>query len=92
MFELLILNAGLSELVTYLINNWLGPAYLITVAFFAIMFLKDREFRKLAAYVVIATVVAILIYAGNEFLGKDGTLTKAAKNTAKQVSNVISLK
>lgn len=89
--SLLVLGAGLSELYSTLVNDWLGPAYLITLAVFAIMFLKDREFRKLLSYVAIATIVAVLIFAGNALFGSNGSITRAAKNTATKVSNIVRL-
>lgn len=82
----IVFAAGIGNLVSSIIENWLGPAFLLFVAACAITFIKDREFRKLFSYVGIATVVALLIYAGNWLFGKDGKLKKAVENIVEQVN------
>ena len=52
----IVFAAGIGNLVSNIIDNWLGPAFLLFVAACAITFIKDREFRKLFSYVGIATV------------------------------------
>ena len=82
----IVFAAGIGNLVSSIIDNWLGPAFLLFVAACAITFIKDREFRKLFSYVGIATVVALLIYAGNWLFGTDGNLKKAGENIVEQVN------
>lgn len=82
----IVFAAGIGNLVSNIIDNWLGPAFLLFVAACAITFIKDREFRKLFSYVGIATVVALLIYAGNWLFGKDGKLKKVGENIVEQVN------
>ena len=43
----IVFAAGIGNLVSSIIDNWLGPAFLLFVAACAITFIKDREFRKL---------------------------------------------
>ena len=82
----IVFAAGIGNPVSSIIDNWLGPAFLLFVAACAITFIKDREFRKLFSYVGIATVVALLISAGNWLFGKDGKLKKAGENIVEQVN------
>ena len=72
----IVFAAGIGNLVSSIIDNWLGPAFLLFVAACAITF----------SYVGIATVVALLIYAGNWLFGKDGKLKKAGENIVEQVN------
>lgn len=71
---------GLMNLYNKFVVNWLGPIYLITVAIFAVVFLKDRKFRELFSFIAIATIVAILIFFTKEFFSNDGKITTAVKD------------
>lgn len=84
----LVLGAGFQSVYTSIVNDWLGPVYLLVVGVCAITFIKNQEFRKLLSYVGIATVVALLIYAGQFlFQGEDqGALTKAGKGIVQKVN------
>lgn len=79
------LTGGLEALRKTVVTDWLGPAYLLGVAVMAIIFLKDREFRKLGAFIVIAGVVGALIFAAPELFGKDKGVTKGVTNAVKKV-------
>lgn len=84
------LAAGLSDLQSKILTNWIGPLFILGVAVFALVFIKDRAWMKLIAFVGIAAVVGTLIFAGSELFGsKDKGLTKVAKDAANQV-NVVS--
>lgn len=82
---------GLMKLYEKFVENWLGPIYLITVAIFSIVFLKDRKFRELFSFIAIATIVAILIFFTKFFFsgedGKSGKLTKAVKDATEGALN-----
>lgn len=71
---------GLDGLYTQFVNDWLGPIYLITVAIFAVVFLKDRKFRELFSFIAIATIVAILIFFTKDFFSKEGKITSSVKD------------
>lgn len=73
---------GLDGLYTEFINNWLGPIYLIAVAVFSVVFLKDRKFRELFSFIAIATVVALLIFFTKDFFGSKGKVTTNIKGAA----------
>lgn len=82
--------AGLNELWSTILSNWITPLYLAAVAVFAIMFLKDRAWTKLIGFVGIAAVVGVLIFAGKAlFGGENASLTKVAKEGAKQINSVV---
>lgn len=81
--------AGLNDLWTNILTNWLTPIYLAAVAIFAIVFLKDRAWMKLVAFVGIAAVVGVLIFAGKELFGsKDTGLTGVANKASKDINTV----
>lgn len=88
MFDSLYLAAGLSTLWTNIQNNWLGPIFLAAVAVFAIMFIKDRAWMKLIAFVGIAAIVGVLVYAGDSLFGKNGNLKNVAQKAAKDINSV----
>jgi hypothetical protein len=73
---------GLMTLYEKFVDNWLGPIYLITVAIFSVVFLKDRKFRELFSFIAIATIVAILIFFTKTFFSKEGKITTAVKSAA----------
>lgn len=81
----LIYAAGLSELGNNLINNWIGPVFIVAVAAFAIIFIKDRAWMKLIGFVGIAAIVGVLVFAGGDLFGKDKGLQKVAKDQAGQI-------
>ena len=73
---------GLMTLYEKFVENWLGPIYLITVAIFSVVFLKDRKFRELFSFIAIATIVAVLIFFTKEFFSKQGKITSAVQKAA----------
>ena len=73
---------GLMTLYEKFVDNWLGPIYLITVAIFSVVFLKDRKFRELFSFIAIATIVAILIFFTKTFFSKEGKITTSVKSAA----------
>lgn len=62
-----------------LIQNWIGPVFLLIIAGYSIKFLLSRQFRELAGFVVIGALVALMIYGGDTLFGETGLLTKIAQ-------------
>lgn len=81
MYVILFKGGGLKGIQDNLISNWIGPAFFILVAVFAIYFVKEQQFRRLIAFVGIAIIVGILIFYGDKLFGKDGKLVEEGKNT-----------
>ena len=71
-------NAGLGTLQKTLVSNWIGPAFFIIVAGFAIKFIISRQFRELAGFLAIAAVVALLVFNAGGLFGKEGIFYKIA--------------
>lgn len=65
-------NAGLGTLQKTLVSNWIGPAFFIIVAGIAIKFIVSRQFRELAGFLGIATIVALLIFNAGGLFGTKG--------------------
>ena len=77
--------AGLSDLQDYIITSWLGPVFIVGVAAFAIIFIKDRAWMKLIGFVGIAAVVGVLVFGGQALFGNEGSLQNVAEGTAGKV-------
>ena len=73
-------NAGLGDLQKTLVSNWIGPAFFIVVAGFAIKFIVSRQFRELAGFLGIAAIVALLIFNAGGLFGTDGVFYKIANS------------
>lgn len=82
------MGAGLSEFWANVLTNWITPIFFAAVAVFAIMFLKDRAWMKLIAFVGIAAVVGVLIFAAPSLFGSSGSLKGVAENAAKTINTV----
>ena len=78
-------HAGLGELSQNIIDNWIGPIFLVAIAAFAIVFIKDRAWMKLIGFVGIAAIVGVLIFAGDTFFGENGSLQGGAKDAGKSI-------
>lgn len=90
--NLLMSGKGLSGVMTNLVDNWLGPAYIILVICIAIPMIKDRQIRNLIIFLVFAAVLGVVIFFGKDLFGKEGKLTKGAKDIIDSGStNVITL-
>lgn len=85
MVTLTTLMAGLGNLQDTIINDWLGPIFIVGVAAFALIFIKDRAWMKLLGFVGIAAIVGVLIFAGDAFFGENGTLTGVAEETGQEI-------
>lgn len=77
---LLASDPGLGNLQGSLIKNWIGPAFFIVVAIFAIKFIISRQFRELAGFLGISAVVALLIFNGGSLFSQDGIFYKIAES------------
>lgn len=79
--DLLMLIAGdpgLGNLQRNLVSNWIGPAFFIVVAGFAIKFIISRQFRELAGFLAIAAVVALLVFNAGGLFGEGGIFYRIA--------------
>lgn len=76
---MIVATAGLGKIQEGLVSNWIGPAFFIVVAGFAIKFIISRQFRELAGFLGIATVVGLLIFNAGGLFGDDGIFVKIAK-------------
>lgn len=81
--------AGLADLWDNLLGNWITYIYLGGVAFFAVIFLKDRAWMKLISFVGIAAIVGVLVFGGQAlFGGQDKGLTKVAVDAANNINTI----
>ena len=82
----LILGGGLTSVTNSLLTQWVQPVFILIVAAFALYFIKNRQFRELGAFVVIATIVGIMVFLGKDFFGQEGKLTSSVSKVAKGVN------
>lgn len=80
-------GAGLGSLQQNLVSNWIGPAFFIIVAGFAIKFIISRQFRELAGFLAIAAVVALLVFNANGLFGTDGIFYRIADSFSGSLSD-----
>lgn len=87
--ELLNLLAapGLNTLQRTMVNNWIGPAFLMVVAGFAIKFMISRQFRELAGFLAIAAIVALLVFNAGSLFGENGIFTNIADSFSGQLES-----
>lgn len=85
-------SAGIREIWSGILDNWIGPLFIAAVAVFSIVFIKDRAWMKLIGFIGIAAVVGVLVFAGDDLFGSDGSLKNVAQDTAEGVGNVIFFK
>lgn len=71
LFELLA-SPGLGGIQENLVSNWLGPALFIIIAGVSIKFILNRQFRELAGFLMIAAVVALLVFNADGLFGESG--------------------
>lgn len=83
-----IYGTGLSGLQDTVLNNWIQPIFLVAIAVFAIIFIKDRAWMKLIGFVGIAAVVSIPVFMGETFFGSDGQLSQVASGAAEQINTI----
>lgn len=79
---------GINGIKDTLISNWIGPAFLLAVAGFAIMFIKDRAWMKLIGFFGIAALVGVLIFANDALFGSSGSIKKAGEGLATQINTI----
>ncbi len=80
--------AGLGGLWDTILKNWIGPAFIAAIAWFAFTFIKDRAWMKLLGFIGIAAVVSVLVFAGDSLFGADGSLKNVAEEQAGQINTV----
>lgn len=80
-------NAGLGKVYNTLVSNWIGPAFFIVVAGFAIKFIISRQFRELAGFLAISAVVALLVFNASGLFGEGGIFYNIANSFSGSLSN-----
>ncbi len=84
----LVIGAGLAGIKSVLIADYIGPAFLIAVAVFAIMEARNRQWMKLFGLIAVAAVVGVLVYGGSGLFGSSTSgLSGVASGVAKNVDN-----
>lgn len=89
MFDSLIIGAGISGMADKIITDWLGPVFILAVAAFAIVFVKDRAWMKLLGFVGISAIVGCLVYFGKDFFSDTGSLSGVAKSKAGEITEAV---
>lgn len=74
---------GLVGVQKNLVANWIGPALFIIIAFVSVKFIMQRQFRELAGFLVIAAIVAILVFNATGLFGPDGVFYKIGDSFAR---------
>ena len=69
-----------------IMSNWLGPMFVMAVATFALIFIKDRKFMQLISFLGVASVVGVLLFAGPSLFGVETTDTEV--DNPKKISPV----
>lgn len=84
------IGGGLWKVWEILTQTWIAPIFLIGVAIVAVIFIKNRQFRELGAFILIAAFVAVLVLLGNKlFIGAGGTAGKLTRAVDKYVLQEI---
>lgn len=78
-------NSGLAVLQDTLVKNWIGPAFIIMMALFALKAFKDRAWAGFITLISVGIAAALLIYAAPLFFGESGSLTNVAKEKGNEV-------
>lgn len=79
--------AGISAIKKWLVDGYIGPAFLIVIAGVALTLMLNRQFRALIGFVGFCVVIALLIFGGDKLFGEDGAFTKSAKEGASKITN-----
>lgn len=87
--DTVILADGIKGITDNLVNNWIGPIFLLAVAAFALVFIKDRAWMKLVSFVGIAAIVGLLIFGRDLLFGSSGKLTNVATEQANNISVIL---
>lgn len=85
----LVPAAGLQGLWENIKSNYLGPIFLAAIAIFAIVFIKDRAWMKLASFIGIAAIVSLFIYNSDGIFGQGGSANNAAQDVANSLNVIV---
>ncbi len=78
--------ADLSGVWSALVQHYIGPAIIIIVGFFAVMYLVKREIRPMLVFLALAVIVAVVVYAAPSLLGQNSTLVRNGGEIAKEIN------
>ncbi len=78
--------ADLSGVWAALVSHYIGPAIIIIVGAMSVAYLVKRQLRPFVVYLVLAIIVAIVIYAAPALLGQNSTLVRNGGEIVKQVN------
>lgn len=77
---------GLQGVTKDALENWIRPLYLVAVAAFAMIFVKDRAWMKLLGFLGIAAIVGTMVFMGDSLFGSNGTLSKTGERLGKTIN------
>lgn len=78
--------ADLNSVWSGLVQQYIGPAIIIIVGFFAIKYLVAKDLRGAISFFALAIMVAIVVYAAPALIGQNSTLVKNGGEIAKQIN------
>lgn len=79
---------ALGGLVDTAINDWIGPVLVGMIAVVAIVLLWKRQFAGFLTFAVMAILAALFVFFGGDLFGRDGNLTKQAKNVSQEINAI----
>ena len=78
--------ADLSGVWAALVQHYIGPAIIIIVGAFAVMYLAKHQLRPMLVFLALAVMVAVGVYAAPALLGQQSTLVKNGGEIARQIN------
>lgn len=87
LLEFMLMGGGLTTLSNDIITKWIGPVFFVAIAVYALILLKDRQFRQAIVFAGIAIIVGLFVFFGQELFGKSGSLTRVGKGISDKIQS-----
>lgn len=82
-------SGGLNDMATKIIEDWIGPVYLIVGIVAVVSLVRGKQMREMIKYIAIFLVGAIMVYGGIYLFGKDGVVRKNAQSVIENQAGKI---
>lgn len=84
-----ILNAGFENLFNSIVSNYVTWIYLLFVIYIIVKDFLSGGIRKIIQDVLVAVLVAVVVFGAVALFGATGIFTKMGTDLAKDIANTI---
>lgn len=88
-FMSFIPEAGLQGTSSMIIKNFIGPVFILLIAVFGLLSLKDRKWASAFSLFGLAAVLSLVVFNADKIFGSGGVANKTVNDVVQSVNMIL---